>query len=99
RMSDSEFEVFSRAVATKLAALQYVVEIMIANQFGDDSADRCESFGALVADRARSAPPNTPACSRPIDLDEARRQTLAIAAEVEHIFANAAHRIRHPGTG
>ena len=88
-MDDDELRLFIQTAATKLSALQYVLEIILANQFAEVGADACESVGKRVADHARSAPSNLSPGSGPIDVDQAKLRTNAIADELERIFSLA----------
>lgn len=81
-------------VTRKMSAMQYVLEIALANQFG---ADGCENLGKRAVAHAKAVPPNLPAGAGPHDVTHLQRQAIAIADEVAHIFRNAAQRARRPG--
>jgi hypothetical protein len=96
---DSPIEEVVNTCALKIEALQYIIEVVLANQFGARGAGaavECEQFGKFIANHARSAVPTLPPGSGPIDLDSERTRTwrVAVADEIEHIVMNAAERIR-----
>ena len=82
------------STAVKISALQYLIEVILANKFGIGRADECEAMGRQLADHARSRPPNLALGSGPIELGDAQAYASAIADEVERICGNAADRIR-----
>ncbi|MEO8751728.1 MAG: hypothetical protein ABI624_03525 [Casimicrobiaceae bacterium] len=82
-------------VKIQMSAIQYVLEIALAHQFG---ADGCDAIGRAAVERALSAPPNLTPGSGPQDLAEVQKELVAIAKQVDHIFRGAAQRARKPGS-
>jgi len=78
----------------KVSALQYILEVLLANQFGGKGAHELERAGKHIADHARQASCTPAPGSGPMDLEEARAASSAIADEVERIFRNGADRVR-----
>ncbi len=83
--------------AIKLSALQYVFEAILAANYVSAGLrpEQCEEDGSRVADHARSARPNLARRSSHIEnLDADAVVASLVAKEVEHIYGNAAARMR-----